>query len=106
MPIDASTEELIPIATAAQLFPGKPVCIQTMHRWRLKGVRGVKLETLLIGGLRYTSKQAIERFIIAQNQASPSLTVAPQQRARQAKAALEKLAQMGIGKMTGDEQCQ
>lgn len=104
MPIDASDEELIPIATAAQLFPGKPVCIQTMHRWRLNGVRGVKLETLLIGGLRYTSKEAIERFIHAQNQDGSWPTTSPQQRARQAEAAREKLAQMGIGKTMGNDQ--
>ncbi len=36
--------------------------VSTIYRWRLRGIRGVKLETFLIGGRRYTSVEAIERF--------------------------------------------
>lgn len=34
----------------------------TAHRWRKRGVRGVKLETCLLGGRRCTSDQALQRF--------------------------------------------
>ena len=34
----------------------------TCHRWRTRGARGVKLETVLVGGARYTTVEAIERF--------------------------------------------
>ena len=37
----------------------------TIHRWRLRGARGVKLETLLVGGTRYTSLEALNRFFAA-----------------------------------------
>jgi hypothetical protein len=32
-----------------------------------RGVRGVVLESLVIGGARYTSEEALERFFRAQN---------------------------------------
>ncbi len=38
------------------------VHVSTLHRWRLKGVRGVKLETCRRGGSRCTSLQALQRF--------------------------------------------
>lgn len=37
----------------------------TLHRWRQRGIRGVRLETLLIGGARYTSTEALSRFFAA-----------------------------------------
>ncbi|MBX3437201.1 MAG: DUF1580 domain-containing protein [Planctomycetaceae bacterium] len=54
-----------------QFFKGRPqrdACqvgpnISTLHRWRLHGVRGHKLETVLVGGRRFTSDEALERFI-------------------------------------------
>lgn len=68
MSIDPNTEDLIPFTRAAREFPGRSVCIQTLHRWRLPpGVRGAILETIVIGGQRYTSRQAIARFIANQN---------------------------------------
>jgi len=38
-----------------------------MHRWALEGSRGVKLESIRIGGFRYTSAEAVQRFIAAMN---------------------------------------
>jgi hypothetical protein len=68
MAIDTSTEALISLAEARSAFPGgRRLGLATLHRWRLRGVRGVKLETVLVGGLRYTSREAIERFVAAQN---------------------------------------
>ena len=34
-----------------------------MHRWRLRGVHGIRLESVVVGGRRMTSHEAIERFI-------------------------------------------
>ena len=44
---------------------GRRVAPSTCHRWRLRGCRGVKLETLLIGGTRTTSAEALQRFFSA-----------------------------------------
>ena len=67
MAIDAKTETLIPLAQARDAFPGRYVGMASLHRWSLTGIRGVKLETLVVGGRRFTSQQAIARFIEAQN---------------------------------------
>lgn len=94
MYIDPNSEQLVTLSQAAKLFP-KPPHIATLHRWRMKGVRGVQLQTILIGGLRYTSKEAITRFIGAQNAGdTPELT--PQQRQRQSETAREELRKHGI----------
>lgn len=60
--IDIQKEKVLTMAQAAHSLPGHP-SICTLWRWRLRGVRGVKLETLAIGGRRYTSAEALERFI-------------------------------------------
>lgn len=37
--------------------------IATVWRWMLTGCRGVRLESILLGGRRITSKEAVERFV-------------------------------------------
>jgi len=59
--IDLHDERLLTLQEAAELLPGS-TAISTLHRWRQRGVRGVQLETCLIGGKRYTSKEALQRF--------------------------------------------
>ncbi len=71
MLIDIDTEDLIPFQEAPQHIPGTP-CVQTLHRWRVRGVWGVKLETILFGGIRYTSREALHRFVAAQNVCLPA----------------------------------
>lgn len=68
MAIDTEKEILVTLPAATMCVPGKStVSIATIQRWRKRGVRGVTLETILIGGSRYTSLQAIQRFIDALN---------------------------------------
>ena len=98
MSIDAQSESLLTLCEARTAFPGgKRLALATLHRWRLRGVRGVRLETILIGGLRYTSGEAINRFIIAQNaneNPTPAITVS--QRQRMANAAQTELSRAGV----------
>lgn len=99
MSIDVESETLIEFQLAAGAFPGERCpAIATLHRWRQKGVRGVKLETVLIGGIRYTSREAISRFIAAQNAddapAAPVITAS--QRRKQSEAARIELEKMGV----------
>ena len=102
MTIDFETEELIHFTDAANFFPGRKPCIQSLHRWRLHGVTGakgekVKLETVKVSGLRYTSQQAIRRFIEAQNATdTPAPGVSAKQRRQQSEAARKALAEIGI----------
>ena len=80
--IDPATESLIPWQQAAKHVPGDPH-ISTLHRWRVRGVRGKKLETLLVGGKRFTSREALDRFIAAGNAddapATPTFTATQRQ---------------------------
>lgn len=92
------SETLIPFQQARNEFPGrKRVGNATLHRWRLQGVRGAVLETLVVGGQRFTSREAIRRFVEAQNQpqAADSGITAEQRQARSA-AARASLASRGI----------
>jgi hypothetical protein len=59
--IDISSERLLTFTEAAKLLPGN-VHLSTLHRWRLSGTRGVKLESCLVGGKRLTSAEALQRF--------------------------------------------
>ena len=62
-------EPLIPLSQAPWHVPGSMRCPHrsTVVRWALRGVgrKKVKLETLMIGGRRYTSLSALARFICA-----------------------------------------
>ena len=66
-----SKETLIPVTRAAQFCPGRPAG-STMCRWCIKGVKGVRLESLRIGGKRMTSGPAVKRFLAALNAEIPT----------------------------------
>jgi len=94
--IDTTVEELIPFQQAGHRIPGRP-SIAALHRWRLNGVRGARLETLLVGGKRFTSAEAIRRFIESQNRdGSPAPEITAKQRRVQAETANRLLQEAGI----------
>ncbi len=62
MPINIDRERLLTLSAAAVSLPHRPH-ISTIGRWVQSGCRGVKLESVLLGGRRYTSKEALQRFI-------------------------------------------
>lgn len=64
MPIDIHGERLLTLSQAARALP-KKIAPSTLWRWYRKGVRGVVLETVVVGGARYTSAEAIQRFATA-----------------------------------------
>ena len=43
------------------------VHISTLHRWRLTGVRGCLLDTIVVGGRRYVIEETLETFIRSMN---------------------------------------
>ena len=60
-------ETLLSLTAACKEFPGR--CSRpSLERWARKGNRGATLETILLCGRRYTSREAIARFIRAQLQ--------------------------------------
>jgi hypothetical protein len=70
--IDLGSEQLVPLHDVPKLLPprknGKRVHISAVYRWVQRGVRGIRLEILRVGGTTYTSREALQRF------ASPSTT--------------------------------
>lgn len=99
MTIDVQKETVVSFSDARSAFPGdRRVSLATLHRWRQRGIRGIKLETWLIGGLRYTSHEAIGRFIALQNERdTPAVSITASQRQRQCEAAQVALEKMGVG---------
>lgn len=101
--IDVETEDLLTLCRAAAEIPnrasGRGVNTSTVWRWAQRGVRGVRLETVLIGSIRFTSRQAIKRFFAATTAAANG-EVAPiptdKQRQRAIEAANRALDAAGI----------
>lgn len=65
MAIDIHTEEMLElnkVPANLERRTGKRLNLSTVYRWINRGIAGVQLETILIGGCRYTSAQALNRF--------------------------------------------
>jgi hypothetical protein len=62
MAIDPSADPLISLSMAAKTLP-KPPSPACLWRWHRKGVRGVRLETVVVGGRRYTTAAAWREFV-------------------------------------------
>lgn len=93
--IDHEVEELVPFETCGQLIPGRPSRC-TLFRWAFKGINGAKLETLVCGHKRFTSREAVKRFLEAQNRdQTPAPLFTPSQRRRQAETADRLLQESG-----------
>ena len=64
--IDIPEEQLIPLAEVPKLLPARPsgrrLHVSAVYRWVSRGVGGVRLEAIKIGGTKYASVQAIQRF--------------------------------------------
>ena len=93
--IDPSVEELLSIPALAREVPPKGISVACAWRWALRGVRGRFLETLKVGDRRYSSREALARFMAAcsapldRPQHSPG-------REKQILAAEKQLAEMGL----------
>jgi DNA helicase HerA-like ATPase len=73
-------EDLVVLTKAAAWIAertgGRRPNISTLHRWATRGVRGVTLETVAVGHVRYTSIEAVRRFLAAKPAApAPVLVV-------------------------------
>ena len=96
--IDVMNEELLALSAAAKVTPGRPH-VSTLWRWHQRGIKGIRLETAIVGGRRFTTRGAIEQFIAAttaaaNGEAPPVRT--PRQRQRAIDAAERELAKAGI----------
>lgn len=85
------SESAVSVNAAANLLG---VHTSTVARWIMKGVRGRKLPSLLIGGRRYIQTQELEAFI---NLPAQSTETVNQNNRQRASAAQQQLAAYGLG---------
>ena len=103
MTIDIHSESLFPFAALPAKMgrlTGDRIHRATAERWRMRGCRGVTLETVLIGGKRYCSDEALERFVerttAAADGDSPAIASTPSARRKAHERACAELDAAGI----------
>lgn len=98
--INISSERLLTLSQAAALLPGRP-SIATLWRWRTKGVRGRRLESLVCGGKVFTSAEAIQRFCEQRGGLDVPNLRTPRQRERAIRQAETELESQGKSRHRG-----
>lgn len=87
--------------TLNQVAKEEGVNPSTVWRWWIKGVRGVQLETLVVGGRRFSTRPALRRFkerctAVASGGAILPMARTSSQRERDIQRAEAELAKMGV----------
>lgn len=93
--IDVTTESLLTLSEAASILPGRP-SVATLWRWRVRGARGRRLESVVLGGKVYTSREALQRFAYQQGGSNQPSIRTPAARERAIARAEKELADAGI----------
>ena len=87
--IDINAEDVLTLRDAAKVLPrrrrGRKPHLSTLVRWSICGIRGVRLETIRVGGTLCTSREAHQRFCerLSSPHESPSRPSATRQRSVQ-----------------------
>lgn len=110
--IDLERETLLPLREVPKRLPPRPngrrLHISAVYRWVQRGVRGVVLETVRVGGTTYTSVEALQRFAEAQTRGSPPSRAGPPPQARQraiASASERVRRELGLPEQPGPNGC-
>jgi len=99
--IDLANEDVISFTEATKRLParrrGKRPHVATLYRWSNRGCRGVKLETIQVGGTSCTSVEALQRFCerLSTGDAEPHARTS-RQRQRDIKRAENELEAAGV----------
>lgn len=100
--IDMASEKVFPLADGPKHLPrrrgNRAVHPATFFRWAQRGLRGIRLETLQVGGTKCTSVDAIQRFFERLGAAADGTAPAPgttKQRQAAAGRANDELAKAG-----------
>lgn len=80
--ITIDREQLVPLREVPRILPrranGRHPHLSAIYRWVRKGIGGVVLESVRIGGVSYTSLEALQRF--AERLTAPSTSRVPESR--------------------------
>ncbi len=92
-----SLRDAMPLSRASDYIPGNPHAA-TLWRWVSKGVRGVKLAVVRVGGRTMVTPEAIETFLNRLNavEETQAPVITPRQRRQQSETARKELAAIGI----------
>ena len=100
--INLSEETVISLTEAAKLLPrrrgDRVVHVATLYRWAQRGLKGIRLEIIQIGGTKCTSIEALQRFFdrLSGDSPNPAPRVrTPRQRAAAIAAAEKELIENG-----------
>lgn len=101
--IDLTNEKVISLTEGTAILPrrrgAKKPHVSTLYRWAKRGVKGVFLETIQVGGTLCTSLEALQRFcnrLSHSPAAGLDRTENPITSARRLAEAEEKLDRLGI----------
>ena len=96
------TEAKILLSAAIKRHPDlNTISPRTLLRWAKRGTRGVRLESIDIGGRTFTSLESVGRFLAKLNGTAPTTSDplpsprSPHQRQRASEAAAAELAASG-----------
>lgn len=97
--IDPLSEDTFPLSAIGRRLPrlrrNRPIHPSTGWRWAERGLKGIRLETIKIGGVTCTSAEALRRFFAALTGCPPKLQQLPTRR-RELRQADAELAREGI----------
>ena len=99
--INVAEEDLIAICDVPKQLPrrasGRRVHVSAVYRWISRGVRGVCLEAIKIGGTTYTSVEALQAFAQHRSRADrpPSPSVARKRQMNRAEREAQAIVQTG-----------
>lgn len=77
------SQKLLPLVQAVEEVSGRRVHLSTVLRWCTKGCRGIRLDSRVMGGRRYTWREAVEQFIEATTIAKDGSIAPPKATPRQ-----------------------
>jgi hypothetical protein len=89
--IDPTSDDLRPLSHLARKIPnrrgGDGINVATLWRWAQSGVRGTRLRTTMVGGIRMASEADVAQFFAACTAAADG-TAPPARTTRQREAAI------------------
>lgn len=92
MKLNLTNEKLLPLVDAVTSATGRRPHLSTCLRWASKGSQGIKLETVVLGGRRLTSPDAVQRYIHAVTERKDGAIVSPTFSPRQSEQAAQRSA--------------
>ena len=101
MAIDLLTETVLSLSDAAAALPrrrgGRKVHPSCVYRWVQRGLKGIRLECVQVGGTKCTSQEALARFFEALTYGADRPPVrSPAKRRRDAELAMRELDREGV----------